>query len=72
MKYQYMYSVSRYLYTLSCFPLFLTAGEGGTMAVIDTRESLWPSLPLHAWQDTYNTLHIWMQIVGKIKLELAP
>ncbi|HPX18479.1 MAG: DUF5996 family protein [Desulfomonilia bacterium] len=42
------------------------------MAVIDTRESLWPSLPLHAWQDTYNTLHIWMQIVGKIKLELAP
>ena len=28
----------------------------------------WPSLPLEAWQDTYATLHMWTQIVGKIAL----
>jgi len=31
-----------------------------------------PSLPLAAWQDTYATLHMWTQIVGKIRLALAP
>lgn len=33
---------------------------------------LWPSLPLEAWKDTYATLHMWTQIVGKIRLMLAP
>ena len=28
----------------------------------------WPSLPLEAWSDTYATLHLWTQIVGKIRL----
>jgi hypothetical protein len=37
-----------------------------------TTESIWPSLPLVAWQDTYATLHRWTQIVGKIRLALAP
>lgn len=32
----------------------------------------WPSLPLAEWQDTANTLHLWTQIVGKIRLALAP
>jgi hypothetical protein len=32
----------------------------------------WPALPLAAWQDTYATLHMWMQIVGKIALAHAP
>lgn len=33
----------------------------------------WPELPsLAAWQDTCTTLHMWAQIVGKIRLELAP
>ena len=31
----------------------------------------WPSLPLEAWRDTYATLHLWTQIVGKIRLGLA-
>jgi Family of unknown function (DUF5996) len=35
-------------------------------------DSIWPSLPLAAWQDTYATLHMWTQIVGKIRLVLAP
>jgi hypothetical protein len=33
---------------------------------------LWPELPLAAWQDTYATLHMWTQVVGKVRLELAP
>jgi hypothetical protein len=32
----------------------------------------WPELPLKAWEDTYHTLHMWTQIVGKIRLGLAP
>jgi Family of unknown function (DUF5996) len=33
---------------------------------------LWPALPLAAWRDTYATLHMWTQIVGKTRLALAP
>src|ERR1700682_1767006 len=32
----------------------------------------WPQLPLEAWQDTYATLHMWTQIVGKIRKTLTP
>ena len=32
----------------------------------------WPELPLAAWQDTYSTLHMWSQIVGKVRLALSP
>jgi hypothetical protein len=32
----------------------------------------WPSLPLAAWRDTCETLHMWTQVVGKVKLALAP
>jgi hypothetical protein len=31
-----------------------------------------PSLPLSSWQDTYTVLHLWTQIVGKIRLTLSP
>lgn len=34
--------------------------------------TLLPSLPLAEWQDTYATLHLWTQIVGKIRLALTP
>ncbi|MEL6325520.1 MAG: DUF5996 family protein [Cyanobacteria bacterium J06626_23] len=34
--------------------------------------NLWPDLPLDAWQDTYQTLHLWTQIVGKIRLVQTP
>ncbi len=43
--------------------------------VISTSNSpskLLPSLPLADWQDTYTTLHLWTQIVGKIRLALSP
>jgi hypothetical protein len=32
----------------------------------------WPELPLAAWQDTYDTLHMWTQIVGHIRMVLTP
>ena len=28
----------------------------------------WPALPYDAWKDTYATLHMWAQIVGKSRL----
>ena len=33
---------------------------------------LWPALPYDEWKDTYATLHMWTQIVGKIALAQAP
>jgi len=36
------------------------------------KEEIWPELPLAKWQDTYATLHMWTQIVGKVRLALAP
>lgn len=32
----------------------------------------WPALPLAEWKDTYATLHMWTQIVGKVRLALSP
>jgi hypothetical protein len=32
----------------------------------------WPALPLTEWKDTYATLHMWTQIVGKVRLALSP
>jgi len=32
----------------------------------------WPSLPYQEWKDTYATLHLWTQIVGKIRLVQTP
>jgi Family of unknown function (DUF5996) len=32
----------------------------------------WPELPTAAWRDTYDTLHLWTQIVGKIRLVRSP
>ena len=32
----------------------------------------WPELPLAAWRNTRDTLHLWTQVVGKIRLVLTP
>ena len=34
--------------------------------------SAWPALPYEDWKDTYATLHMWMQIVGKVALAQTP
>ena len=38
----------------------------------DSTTNVWPSLPLQAWRETYAALHLWTQIVGKIRLSLSP
>jgi Family of unknown function (DUF5996) len=32
----------------------------------------WPELPYAAWKDTAETLHLWTQVVGKVRLKLTP
>jgi hypothetical protein len=32
----------------------------------------WPSLPFAEWKETAITLHMWTQIIGKIRLTLSP
>jgi hypothetical protein len=32
----------------------------------------WPALPLEEWEDTRATLHMWTQVVGKIRMEQTP
>ena len=39
---------------------------------VSSRPEAWPPLPLEAWTDTYATLHMWTQIVGKIRLARSP
>lgn len=35
-------------------------------------QTTWPTLPYADWKDTLDTLHMWMQIAGKVKLQLSP
>lgn len=42
----------------------MTAGERTAEA--------WPPLPLDEWRETQETLHLWTQVVGKVKLALTP
>jgi len=42
-----------------------------TKPAMDQPEA-WPALPLSAWADTCETLHMWTQIVGKVRLALSP
>ena len=44
----------------------------GQVGNVGQNREEWPALPLEAWKDTRDTLHMWMQIVGKIRLKLAP
>jgi hypothetical protein len=36
------------------------------------RPECWPALPLDSWKETCATLHMWTQIVGKVRLNLTP
>lgn len=42
------------------------------MAELSIQEQAWPALPLREWQDTCETLHLWTQVVGKVRLVLSP
>src|SRR5262245_59101015 len=32
----------------------------------------WPLLPLSEWRDTLRTLHMWTQVVGKVRMTMSP
>src|SRR5215208_2325348 len=38
----------------------------------NTPQAAWPELPTAAWRETYATLHLWTQIIGKIRLVRSP
>lgn len=38
----------------------------------DVAQVAWPELPLAAWRDTCETLHLWTQVVGKIRYTRSP
>jgi hypothetical protein len=40
--------------------------------IANSKHEAWPELPYNAWKDTRDTLHLWTQIVGKIRLALTP
>jgi hypothetical protein len=35
-------------------------------------QASWPELPTAAWRDTYATLHLWTQVIGKVRLVRSP
>jgi hypothetical protein len=39
---------------------------------MSSNDGAWPDIPLAAWQDTFATLHLWTQIVGKVRLAKTP
>ena len=41
-------------------------------AILDAGANPWPALPWKEWTATITTLHMWMQIVGKVRMALAP
>ena len=42
------------------------------MSATANKPETWPALPLEEWEDTRATLHMWTQIVGKIRLAQTP
>jgi hypothetical protein len=43
-----------------------------TNRVVADSPECWPGLPFASWSDTCATLHMWTQIVGKVRLRLTP
>src|SRR6266487_3086456 len=46
--------------------------ERTSMSLATIQPGAWPALPVETWRDTYPTLHMWTQIVGKVCLALTP
>ena len=42
------------------------------MTLAKTNPDLLPALPFDSWKDTLATLHMWTQVVGKLRLKLCP
>jgi Family of unknown function (DUF5996) len=46
--------------------------DQGPLNPMDDADTIWPDLTYSAWSETLATLHLWTQIVGKIRLTLTP
>jgi hypothetical protein len=40
--------------------------------ITNSNGEIWPALPFAEWKETAKTLHMWTQIVGKVRLALSP
>ena len=49
----------------------MSADGGSAPTLTATGSARWPELPWRDWAPTISTLHMWLQIVGKVRLELA-
>jgi hypothetical protein len=43
-----------------------------TESTVHAAPAAWPALPLAEWEDTRATLHMWTQVVGKVRLAQCP
>ena len=50
----------------------MAQGQAPTALSALTQDEAWPALPLAEWEATRATLHMWMQMVGKVCLALKP
>jgi hypothetical protein len=50
----------------------MRSNAGGTMCAAHAGADSWPSLPYTEWKNTCATLHLWTQVVGKVRLALTP
>jgi Family of unknown function (DUF5996) len=76
----FLFGIRNTAFVLRWVVLYEKLHSGREKLIMDTSHSsafsdsaeCWPALHLQEWKDTYATLHMWMQIVGKIRLELTP
>jgi hypothetical protein len=47
-------------------------GVGATSTRLNLSLHDWPPLPFSEWENTYDTVHMWTQIVGKTRMTLTP
>ena len=53
------------------FATSITSTRATELSMSNALQVPWPELPLAAWRETYETLHLWTQIIGKIRLAIS-
>ena len=48
------------------------SGTGAVRSSVAPQSEVWPALDYRAWKPTCTTLHLWTQIVGKVRLAQTP
>jgi hypothetical protein len=50
----------------------LGCGVPDMTATSAAQQAAWPALPYAEWRDTRDTLHMWTQVAGKLRMALSP